>query len=227
MPIPVSRTSNRSSTCVCGLAHAGHRNHHFPVFGELDGVADQIDENLAQPPRIAAQLGGTSARTNPANSRFLAWAVSAWPTSPAQLRGDPGRLRQVFVDLVSNAVKFTNYGEVVVSVFQPRRDADACGTVGFEFGRDTGIQIDPETQPKLFQVFSQADSSHHPQNTGGSGLGSGPFSKRLILIFGSQDRTHHRSQPRLDLLTSRGLRAARRRQSRPATKPGRIKSATS
>jgi PAS domain S-box-containing protein len=101
---------------------------------------------------------------------------------PTRLRGDPGRLRQVFVNLVSNAVKFTDYGEVVVSVSSVR-ESETTVDLRFEV-RDTGIGIDPVTQPRLFQVFSQADSSTTRKH-GGTGLGLA-IAKQLVELMGGQ-----------------------------------------
>jgi signal transduction histidine kinase/DNA-binding response OmpR family regulator len=90
------------------------------------------------------------------------------PELPSQLRGDPNRLRQVFANLVSNAIKFTAKGEVtIVASLESETDTQVC----YRFAvRDTGDGVAPEAQTKLFQAFSQADASI-TRKYGGTGLG--------------------------------------------------------
>ena len=99
---------------------------------------------------------------------------------PGSARGDPTRLRQILVNLLANAVKFTDQGEVVLSVrAEPHHDGRV--ELGFSI-RDTGIGIPREGLARLFQSFTQVDSST-TRRFGGTGLGL-VISKRLAELMG-------------------------------------------
>ena len=132
------------------------------------------------------------------------------PDLPARVRGDPGRLRQVLINLASNAVKFTESGEVMLrATLVPGSGGDTL--VRFEVS-DTGIGVDPDAE-RLFDAFSQADTST-TRVYGGTGLGLA-ICKRLVDADGWRDRGRQRPDAGQLLLVHRALRAGPLAPGRP------------
>ena len=135
-------------------------------FSKLEAGKMSIEQtpfDLAQVVEESADLLAERAQTKGVE---LVSAIS--PETPLRLIGDPSRLRQVLVNLIGNAVKFTEQGEVVVSV-QPEHVDQHQVRLRFSV-RDTGIGIPKEAQARLFNAFTQADGST-TRKYGGTGLG--------------------------------------------------------
>ncbi len=137
--------------------------------GKLD--MECIDFNLRT--TVEDVLGQFAERAQTKGLEITGLVHAALPTG---LRGDPGRLRQILTNFVGNAIKFTEKGEVTVQAFLEKDLTDAV-VVRFEV-TDSGIGIPPEIQARLFQPFTQADSSTS-RKYGGSGLGLA-ISKQLV-----------------------------------------------
>ncbi|MFW5653344.1 MAG: ATP-binding protein, partial [Planctomycetota bacterium] len=112
--------------------------------------------------------------------RSLDFSVDLRCPIPRQIRSDPVRLRQVLINIISNAIKFTEQGSVRVTVSSHPVDGDR---VRMQFDvEDTGIGIDPAQAQQLFEPFTQADTSH-TRRFGGTGLGLS-ISRRLAAMMG-------------------------------------------
>ena len=117
-----------------------------------------------------------------ARQKGLALHCSIDPATPATVTGDPLRLRQILINLVGNAIKFTQQGEIEVTASVERRD-EARATMHF-IVRDTGIGIPREKQACIFDAFTQADGSTTRQY-GGTGLGL-TISSQLAGLMGGR-----------------------------------------
>ena len=136
-----------------------------------------VDFDLRQLVEDAVDLLGQSAQL-----KGLELASWIYPEVPCELRGDPGRLRQILLNLIGNAVKFTERGEVIVRVRLANRGADQA-LLRYEVS-DTGIGIARDRRERLFEAFAQADPST-TRRYGGTGLGLA-ISKRLIELMGGE-----------------------------------------
>ena len=143
--------------------------------GELD--LEIIDFDLRTTVEDVADMMALSAY-----EKGLEFACMIQSDVPSWLRGDPGRLRQILLNLTGNAVKFTEKGEVVIRV-SPYEETDTHVTVRFCV-TDTGIGIPSERVDRLFKSFSQVDSST-TRKYGGTGLGLS-ISKQLTEMMGGQ-----------------------------------------
>ncbi|MEO8126466.1 MAG: response regulator [Bryobacteraceae bacterium] len=115
-----------------------------------------------------------------ANRKSLELCAPVDDAVPSGLIGDPARLRQILLNLLGNAIKFTEAGEVILSV-SGQCAAEEFIVLRFEV-RDSGIGISPQAQMNLFQSFTQADSST-TRRFGGTGLGL-TICKRLVELMG-------------------------------------------
>jgi two-component system sensor histidine kinase/response regulator len=126
---------------------------------EIDSVGFSLEESMDAAVKPLALR---------AHQKGLEMVCQVDPEVPDALVGDPGRLRQILVNLIGNAVKFTECGEIVVQIEKQRQTSDE---VWLHFTvSDTGIGIPAEKQSAIFDAFTQADSST-TRKYGGTGLG--------------------------------------------------------
>jgi two-component system, sensor histidine kinase and response regulator len=138
---------------------------------------EHIDFDLRETVEQVIELMAERAQTK---NLKLCWLIC--PDVPTRLRGDPNRLRQVLLNLVGNAIKFTEKGEVAVELTRVNES-----TASLELRcavRDTGIGLSEESRRKLFQPFTQADSST-TRSFGGTGLGLA-ICRRLVGLMGGE-----------------------------------------
>lgn len=149
-------------------------------FSKLEAGKGVLDLADFDPRRLVEDVGALLAPA--AFAKRLELIAYCLPSVPESLHGDAGRIRQVLLNLASNAVKFTSQGEVAVKV-RPLPAEQGSARLRFEI-TDTGIGIEEGDQHRLFQSFSQADAST-TRRFGGTGLGLA-ISRRLVEVMGGE-----------------------------------------
>ncbi|MFZ4597356.1 MAG: response regulator [Terrimicrobiaceae bacterium] len=153
-------------------------------YSRLEAGLVQVEKTGFTPREILGDIHALLSQQ--ARHKGLAFGVSIEENIPEKLTGDPGRLRQILINLAGNALKFTESGSVTMGL-RPMGDA-----ANYEFFvKDTGCGIPPEHIERIFQPFTQADSSVSRRH-GGSGLGLS-ISRRLAELLGGTLTV--RSQP--------------------------------
>jgi two-component system, sensor histidine kinase and response regulator len=149
-------------------------------FSKIEAGKLDIDRIEFQPQDLVPDIVRTLATR--AQEKGVALLCQVAPDTPQRLVGDPGRLRQVLLNLVGNALKFTERGEVEVTLaVEAREDNDVVLRIGV---RDTGIGIPAHQQRHIFDAFVQGDSGT-TRRYGGTGLGL-TISARLVELMGGR-----------------------------------------
>jgi two-component system, sensor histidine kinase and response regulator len=149
-------------------------------FSKLEAGKVDLDVTSFDPRLLVEEVG--SLLTDDAQGKALELIAYCRPDVPERLAGDAGRIRQILLNLASNAVKFTASGEVAIRVNVVEQDAGTA-VVRFEVS-DTGIGIDAADHLRLFDSFSQADAST-TRRYGGTGLGLA-ICRRLTEAMGGE-----------------------------------------
>ncbi len=137
----------------------------------------ELDSQDFDPHALATEVAGLMAPV--AEQRGLGFHVRVGPDLPAAVRGDPGRVRQILLNLLGNAVKFTDRGEVVLEL-----GAMPPSAIVFVV-RDTGPGLSEDQKVRLFRRFEQADGARTTARYGGSGLGLA-ICQELALAMGGR-----------------------------------------
>ncbi|MCW5732176.1 MAG: response regulator [Alphaproteobacteria bacterium] len=146
-------------------------------FSRLEGEGARFEQVAFDPADLAHSAAVIA--TPRANAKRLTIAVYCVPDVPARVLGDPGRIRQILIELVGNAVKFTERGSIGISVER----GGTNGSLAFRVS-DTGIGIAEPQQARLFDRFAQADASIR-REYGGVGLGLA-ICRRLVELMGGE-----------------------------------------
>ncbi len=149
-------------------------------FSKIEAGKLEVENTEFRLDKVLEDL--SSVVSQKAHDKNLEFLISAPNNLPASLVGDPLRLGQILINLVNNAVKFTERGEVVVKVTLEERTSERVKVKVSV--RDSGIGMTAAQAARLFQAFSQADTSTS-RKYGGTGLGLS-ISKRLVEIMGGE-----------------------------------------
>ena len=169
------------------MAHAAARSSEA-LLAVINDILDisKIEANRLELEAIPFDVARlvedvTSLLSDNATRKQVVLACRLDPALPVAVLGDPNRVRQVMINLVANAVKFTEQGEVEVSLERVRHPSPAVAHLRLVV-RDTGIGMTEEEVGRLFQAFSQADMST-TRRFGGTGLGLA-ISRQLVELMG-------------------------------------------
>ena len=149
-------------------------------FSKIEAGRLELDETPLDPRELVEETAALLAGR--AHEKGLDLIADLPLRLPKEVRGDPIRLRQVLMNLMGNAIKFTERGEVVIGLRVLEQDAAAVH-LRFEV-RDTGIGIAPEARARIFDAFIQADGST-TRRYGGTGLGLA-ITRRLVGLMGGE-----------------------------------------
>ncbi|HTW83499.1 MAG TPA: MASE4 domain-containing protein [Candidatus Sulfotelmatobacter sp.] len=150
-------------------------------YSKIEAGATELERIAFSPLQAveaAADIISTAAR-----KKHLALATHVAPDVPRRALGDPHRLRQILLNLIGNAVKFTAAGYVTVRASVERTEGERISVLRFAVS-DTGPGVSPDAAPRLFEPFRQADAGT-TRRFGGTGLGLS-ISKRLVELMGGE-----------------------------------------
>ncbi len=177
----------REVTSEKGQSHLGHINTATnQLLALIVSILDmtRLESGPIELQRVSFNLSQllehmvNGVREN-AQARNLALVIELNPALPSNFKGDPGHLEQILQQLVGNAIKFSERGQITLRV-QPQKVAAGTVTLRFEI-EDQGIGIAPEVQANLFQLFNQGDNSL-TRRYSGTGLGLA-LTKRLVQLM--------------------------------------------
>lgn len=149
-------------------------------FSKIEAGKMELDQAEIDPYRLIDEVFDLFTRQAQQKGLRLAYVVA--PTVPDRFLGDPLRLRQVLINLVGNAIKFTNHGQISLLVEQRGIDENALD-LWFEI-TDTGIGMTPEESSRIFDSYEQASESTQ-RNFGGTGLGL-TICRQLVELMGGK-----------------------------------------